>query len=376
MRTHPPFAVGRVHTYDLIVAGAGPAGCAAAIVAGRNGARVLLLERGRFPRHKVCGEFVSGESLSLLEGLLTAQYRQLIADAPRIRQGRIFADGAEIQAPINPPAASIARFDMDCALWKACVESGMDAREQATVQAVDGTGPFRVRTAGGNFEAKAFINATGRWSNLSSATVRAAATGERWVGLKAHFQESHPPASVDLYFFEGGYCGVQPVGKQSNRSGAVNACAMVKATAATTLADVLRLHPALDERSRGWQAFTQPVSTSPLVFREPEPVKDGILQVGDSATFVDPFIGDGISLALRSGALAAECLAPFLAGACDLQQAANDYTQQYRKRLARVFRNSSILRRGLGWPPLIRRPVLALLARTPGLARWLVSLTR
>src|SRR5262249_2361289 len=147
-----------------------------------------------------------------LEGLLTEQDQQLIAEAPRIRQGRIFADGVEIQAPINPPAASIARFDMDWALWKACVESGMDAREEATVHAVDGAGPFAVTTAGENFEAKALINATGRWSNLTSATVRAAATRERWVGLKAHFQESHPPASVDLYFFGGGYCGVQPVG--------------------------------------------------------------------------------------------------------------------------------------------------------------------
>jgi len=376
VRTDLRFAVRGVNSYDLIVVGAGPAGCAAAIVAHRNGARVLLLERSRFPRHKVCGEFVSAESLSLLEGLLSEQDRQLLADAPPIRQGRIFADGAEIQVPINPPAASIARFDMDYALWKACVASGMDAREEATVQAVEGTGPFAVRIAGENFEAKALINASGRWSNLTSATVRAAAMGERWVGLKAHFQESHPPASVDLYFFEGGYCGVQPVGRQSNGSSAVNACAMVKTTAATTLAEVLLLHPALDERSRGWQAFTQPVSTSPLIFREPEPVKDGILQVGDSATFVDPFIGDGISLALRSGALAAECLAPFLAGACHLDEAANDYTQQYRKRLAHVFRNSSMLRRGLSWPRVIRRPVLALFERTPGIARRLVTMTR
>ena len=366
----------RVNSYDLIVIGAGPAGCAAAMVARRNGARVLLLERGRFPRHKVCGEFVSAESLSLLEGLLTEQDRRLIAQAPRIRQGRIFADGAEIRAPIHPPAASIARFDMDCALWEACIESGMDAREGTTVQAVNGTGPFAVSTAGENLEAKAFINATGRWSNLTSAAVRAAATGERWVGLKAHFRESHPPASVDLYFFEGGYCGVQPVSQESNGSGVVNACAMVKATAATTLGDVLRLHPALDARSRGWQAFSQPVSTSPLVFREPEPVKDGILQVGDSATFVDPFIGDGISLALCSGVLAGECLALFFAGACALEQAANHYTQQYRKRLAHVFRNSSVLRRGLSWPRVMRRPVLALLAKAPGLARRLVTMTR
>ena len=56
--------------YDLIVVGGGPAGESAAITAVRGGARVVLLERGKFPRHKVCGEFVSAESLELLSSLL------------------------------------------------------------------------------------------------------------------------------------------------------------------------------------------------------------------------------------------------------------------------------------------------------------------
>ena len=56
--------------YDLIVVGAGPAGSACAITAVRNGARVLLLDKDSFPRHKVCGEFVSSESLHLVDSLL------------------------------------------------------------------------------------------------------------------------------------------------------------------------------------------------------------------------------------------------------------------------------------------------------------------
>src|SRR5581483_12063229 len=87
-----PVEVKRV--YDLAVAGGGPAGTAAAITAARFGARVLLLEQGRFPRQKVCGEFVSAESLELLQRLLTADTAGLamMERAPRIRTARLFLD--------------------------------------------------------------------------------------------------------------------------------------------------------------------------------------------------------------------------------------------------------------------------------------------
>jgi flavin-dependent dehydrogenase len=182
---------------------------------------------------------------------------------------------------------------------------------------------------------------------------------------------------VDLYFFSGGYCGVQPVTEPVNGSKAIiNACAMVKADVATELNQIFRCHPALQTRSRSWEPAMPPVSTSPLIFHEPEPVQDNILQVGDSATFVDPFIGDGISLALRSGALATRCLTPFLQNECTLLQANAEYARQYRRQLAPVFRASSHLRNFLKLPSLVRRPVMSILQRTPAITRHLVRMTR
>jgi len=365
--------------FDLIVIGGGPGGCAAAIRAVRTGARVLLLERGKFPRHKVCGEFVSAESLDLLRDLLSPAHQRLISDAPLIPRGRIFVDNAELTAEISPPAASITRFDLDSALWDSCIQAGVEAREECTVQDVEGAGPFRVKTQAERFETQAVVNATGRWSNLTSPATRTQSqTGsERWIGLKAHFREASAPASVDLYFFDGGYCGVQPVGLSHNGSGVrINACAMVRGDVATTLEEVLRCHPALFERSRDWQPLMDTVSTSPLVFHDPEPVQGAMFQVGDSATFVDPFIGDGISLALRSGELAAECLVSFFREERSLEQATADYCRLYEERLARVFRASSKLRNMLRWPSLVRKPVLAVLQRTPAITRQFVKMTR
>lgn len=110
--------------YDLIIIGGGPAGAAAAISAARQGASVLLLERGRFPRHKVCGEFVSAESLGLLEALFDPEACTVLQDAVRIPRARIFLDGRILVARVTPPAASLARYDLDAALWALSPERG------------------------------------------------------------------------------------------------------------------------------------------------------------------------------------------------------------------------------------------------------------
>lgn len=118
------------------------------------------------------------------------------------------------------------------------------------------------------------------------------------------------------------------------------------------------------------------VTTSQLIFHDPEPVQGNMLQVGDAATFVDPFIGDGISLALRSGAVAAECLNAFFQNRCSLAQAAEEYRNVYRRRLTPIFRASSTLRSLLKWPGFVRRPVLSVLQRTPAVTNMLVRVTR
>ena len=355
--------------YDLIVIGGGPAGTAAAITAARAGACALLLERGRFPRHKVCGEFVSAESLSVLAQLLDGNSDSLLAGSPRIPRARVFIDEQVLETTVDPPAASIARFDLDDALWRSAERVGVDARQQVTVQSVRGSGPFQVSTSAGTYESRALINASGRWSNLTSRA--AEESKKKWLGLKAHFAEHSPELSVDLYFFENGYCGVQPV-----TSGQINACAMVRADVASNLNDVFALHQTLRERSNRWTPLTDPVSTSPLIFRDPHPEQDGMLMVGDAAGFIDPFVGDGISLALRSGTLAAECLNAFLLQQSSLADAIHRYRQAYTQSLLPIFRASSTIRRALRFPRPIRRPLLRLLKRTPAVTRYFVTRTR
>jgi flavin-dependent dehydrogenase len=97
---------------------------------------------------------------------------------------------------------------------------------------------------------------------------------------------------------------------------------------------------------------------------------------GDAAGFVDPFVGDGVSLALRSGTLAAECLIPFFARRISLRQAARDYRSGYERRLTPVFRTAARIRRMLSLPQGVRIPLFRLLEKMPAITRYLVRRTR
>ena len=350
--------------YDVIVAGAGPAGTACAITAARGGGRVLLLDKDSFPRHKVCGEFVSAESLGLLKSLLRAG---AFAEVPELSSARVFLDGKELEIPVSPAARSIPRFHLDAALIRAARAEGVEVRDECTVREVEQAKTYRVITNSEAVTGTAVVNASGRWSRL---TRFAPENGEKWIGLKTHFNEEMPPKSVDLYFFAGGYCGVQAVSDS-----AVNTCAMVRADVAATLEEVFRLHPELWARSRSWKQLFPAVATAALHFRDPRTEDRGMFLAGDSAAFIDPFAGDGISLALHSGCLAARSILAFLHGDCSLEQAHLQYEAAYRARLAPALRNAARLRRVLSAPGWIRSALMGI-AGNQTVGKILVKSTR
>ena len=339
---------------DLAVVGGGPAGAAAAITAARRGKRVVLFERGRYPRHKVCGEFVSAESLQLLETLLGGS-RGLLTAAPRIHKTRVFLSAGDFEAPIDPAAASIARYDLDQALWNAAKASGVETREGYNVVPVSREERGFVLEGGGSpVECMRVVLANGRRPDQTGAA-------SALVGIKAHFRTEEPPESVDLYFGEKGYCGVQPLGDR-----VVNVCALVHAGALRGLGrDRMRTAFGVHERLRSlqWEQVTETVATAALRFADPEPLRDGMACAGDAAGFIDPFLGDGISLALQTGALA---------GRLDSTE---EYAAEYQRRFMPVFRRAARLRKLLQVPRIWQRPAL-LLMKWPGVAAAVVERTR
>ena len=360
----------RANEFDLAIVGGGPAGTSCAITAARLGASVGLFEAKDFPRHRVCGEFVSAESLNVLAGLLqdVPAAERIFQTAPVIDRTRLLLGQRVIDAPVAPPALSISRYDLDALLWDAARRAGAAAHPNCEVVGSDGDGPFTLRMSCGRVKAKALIVAAGRWSQFTAD--RTVSAGPKWIGLKAHFEESWTETCTDLYFFANGYCGVQPV-----TPGVVNACAMVRSDRATSLEDVWKLHPRLARRAANWRAIMQPVSTAPLIYRQPQPVRGNMIFVGDAAAFIDPFAGDGISIALRSGSVAAHCVCNFLMGPAALSEAVGLYQQDYSHHFAPLLSAASRVRYLLSLPAFAQSVVFELL-RLPGLIPYVIRKTR
>lgn len=360
--------------FDLAVIGAGPAGSAAAITAARDGVRVLQLEAGIFPRHKVCGEFISAEAIELLTSLFAASHAWALDATVRISEVCLHAAGKTARMPLRRPAISLSRAQLDVLLWKSASQHGVVCKEKCRVRAVaNHGGEFRLATDEGEFPARAVVNCSGRWSELSVQSHRKADQSQKWIGLKGHFHEADSTFTCDLYFFPSGYCGVLPLGNGADRM--VNAAAMVRADRARNFEELFSLQPQLRQRARSWHPVFSPISTSPLLFRPPLTSHDGILLAGDAAGFIDPFTGDGISLAIHSGIQAASAMSAYIKNQVTLPQAVECYDRWYRLNLLPAFSNATRLRRLQGLPRFVQRLSLSLL-NIPLIGSTAIELTR
>jgi flavin-dependent dehydrogenase len=372
-----------------VVVGGGPAGAAAALEARRQGLAVSIWERDRFPRHKVCGEFLSAESLSALEEEIS-----LTAYKPAVirRSEFISARGRVHGFRLAHPARGLSRRVLDEALWRAAARRGAEVHEGEGVRRVElvpgGDGSaclWELDSMGGKRDrARALVISAGRWWSLEGIGGPAKDQAERagpWLGAKAHFSGLAARDAVEMYYFPGGYCGLAPI-----ESGLYNACCLVArslAEDAPAVADfaawirTISGHHALAERLRPGAQVSKTVTTAPVKPARRRSDIHGALLAGDAAGFLDPFTGDGISIALQSGRLAARVLAGHLKNqsARDaFAEAAEAYRRQLDAAVGGSYRLAGILRALVRAPSWLQESVAAGLprlgARLEARTRW------
>ena len=292
---------------EVLILGGGVAGCAASIALARKGRRVALIEREGTPRHKVCGEFLSGEALEDLHalGIDVATLGAVPIDHVRLAAARRAAE-----APLPFAAASLTRKALDTALIAEATASGVRVEQGRSVQALE-------RTAQDDWQATLDDGTTREAATVFLATGKHDLRGyprpedpQRWVAFKMYFrlapaQSAALARASELMLYPGGYGGIQPV-----EGGIANLCCVVQQRYLSSegnrwgnfLAKMQQDCPHLAMRLAGAEPLlAKPIAITHIPYGYIRPTtENGLYCIGDQAAVIPSFTGDGISIALHT----------------------------------------------------------------------------
>jgi menaquinone-9 beta-reductase len=371
---------------DVVVVGGGPAGSAAAIFLRQYGHDVLLLDEARFPRDKICGESVSPGAWPLLEGLQADDAVRSLSPAPLCGMRLTAPDGTTFEGRYREgpfPGFAVRRDRLDVTLLGVARATGVEVIEGARVtDLIVGDGRVRgvVTTTAGDerrIPCRLVVGADGRRSIVARrlGLLREHRSLRRFA-VRGHWQGVEGLADAgEMHVSRGGYCGIAPL----SASLANVAFVLDRREMASAAGDVEGFYrrrlgerwPHVAERLQRARLLAFPRVIGPLALTARGLSAPGALLVGDAAGFYDPFTGEGITLALRSAASAAEVAHGALRRATlgDLR----DYDRRRAAATRDKFRVNRALQIVVGWPDLANS-VARRLARRPELADQLVGI--
>jgi flavin-dependent dehydrogenase len=381
---------------------------------------VLLAERERFPREKLCGEFISPECLEHFArlGVLT---RMESAGGSRVSETVFYApSGRSVAVPSawfgglsgGGDALGLSRAEMDARLLARAREAGAVVIEEATLAGVISDGArvrgVQLHTTDGvrEIRARVTLDATGRHRAVvrraarelpregkrdgargsdeqADSRVEGAAPRARLVAFKAHLDSAHGAAGVcEIYFYPGGYGGLSPV-----EGGASNLCFIARARdvrergsdAVRVMREVLMQNRRAAHTLAHAEARTRWLGVSVESFGRHEPAPfEGLLAVGDAAAFIDPFTGSGMLMALEGGGLAASAVSRWLARGSGepFASLAREYRADYGARFDARLRLCGLLRRAALAPTVLAEVSVIALGASASLRRRLARSTR
>lgn len=290
--------------FDILIIGGGLAGLVAAISLGKK-QQVLLLEKDAYPRHKVCGEYISNEVLPYLQSI---GVDPMAEGAKHINQFEISTqDGKRIKAKLPLGGFGISRYALDHLLFKKASEFAEIAI--ATCTQIDfKNNLFSVTTKENKqYTATYVIGAFGKRSLLDKVLNRNFIQEKSpWLAVKAHYEYTFKDNLVALHNFEGGYCGLSKV-----ETNAVNACYLTTYNSFKKVKSVVEFQQEVMSKNpnlaqffkNARPLFPEPLTISQISFESKQPVENHIFMIGDSAGLIHPLCGNGMAMAIHSAKL-------------------------------------------------------------------------
>ena len=376
--------------HDVIVIGAGPAGCASALFLHQQGLRVRVLDRAAFPRDKVCGEFVSPAADDILEelGVLDA-----IQQSNPVRlQGVAISSYGKPELSIDYPpcpgqakpmtSLSLPRFQLDHLLVQKVMAQGIEVYERHAVDdflfeegRVTGVKGRDETNRPFTFSASVVVDASGRNGlSLRRLGLIQPHKGPGKIALAAHWENvQFPKDYCYMHISSPGYTGMAPVGNDSVNVVLVVADQDIKGQELDAFYQNVVLGNARRRSLLAGARLKERVRSVGSLAYDVRPVPcGGLVLAGDTTGFIDPFTGEGIYLSLRSAQLAAGVIQKaFVAG-----DFSRKFLAEYDRQRQAEFRKKFILSRILQKIICRRRwcdGVVALLRRNPQMAQTLVG---
>jgi menaquinone-9 beta-reductase len=301
---------------DVIIIGGGLAGLTAAIHLSKKGLKVTLIEKTEFPRHKVCGEYISNEVLPYLLWLdldiLQSNSQQISSFKFTTQNGKI----ARTKLPLG--GFGISRYMLDNILYKKALSNGCTILKETVAAISFENDEFSVTTHNQILYSKLVLGAFGKRSNIDQFLARDFITKKSpWLAVKAHYSGNIPNDQVALHNFTGGYCGVSKV-----ENDIINICYLADYATFKKYKNIDEYQKNVLYKNKQLKSvfenstllFDKPLTISQISFDKKSPVENHILMIGDSAGLIHPMCGNGMAMAIHSAKIASELVLEYYSG--------------------------------------------------------------
>lgn len=367
----------RDKTYDIIVIGGGLAGLTAAIDLAQHNLKTLVIEKNSYPRHKVCGEYVSNEVLPYLRSLGISEIDKEAMKITRFQFSDLKGKVLETQLPLG--GFGISRYRLDELLFLRAQEMGVHVLCDTVTSANLIDNNFEVQTkSGANFQAMHVLGAYGKRSVLDSTLSRKFMQHKSpWLGVKAHYKTDFPDDLVALHNFKGGYCGLSKV-----ENGNINACYLTHYDVFKEYTDLDAFQKIILEKNAALKnffnnatlVFDKPLAIGQISFESKNAVENHILMAGDAAGLIHPLCGNGMAMAIHSAKIVASLLVKSIDQKASRTQIEDAYQKQWNSIFTRRLTMGRFIQRTL-LNPIATQIGVSIVRKSPLLLRTLIKST-